>query len=309
MREKILNFVRGLVGTKRLLKDVKRLKEAELFHHYENRRFQLIEHILHDKEKGISSERYVDHDIIVSLTTHGKRIYDVAFTIESIMQQSMKANRIVLWLDESFKGKRLPQSLYNQQKRGLEIAYCMDIRSYTKLVPALKRFPNDAIITIDDDMLYDYDLLERLIAAYLEAPQYVHSCRVHRIVLDDKGYPIPYSSWEQGFSEQGADTLNFATGVGGVLYPPHCLDEEVFNEEVFLDICKYADDVWFYAMALKKGTLVNKVYTRDSKGDDFVINMGVQDIGLLHFNTQGEMLNDSQIKAVFAKYSLFDKLR
>lgn len=103
--------------------------------------------------------------------------------------------------------------------------------------------------------------------------------------------------------------MNFLTGVGGVLYPPDSLDEEVMNEEVFLDICKYADDVWFYAMALKKGTLVNKVRTRDVGSDDYILNDAVQDMGLSMVNTRGEMLNDSQIKAVFTRYGLYDKLK
>ena len=68
--------------------------------HFEQRRNQLLEHILHDKECGVTDEKYFDHQVIVSLTTYGKRLYDVAFTIESIMQQSVKANRIVLWLED-----------------------------------------------------------------------------------------------------------------------------------------------------------------------------------------------------------------
>lgn len=43
-----------------------------------------------------------------------------------------------------------------------------------------------------------------------------------------------------------------ALGYGGVLYPPGAFDEEVFNEKVFMRLCPYADDIWFFAMALKK---------------------------------------------------------
>ena len=114
--------------------------------------------------------------------------------------------------------------------------------------------------------------------------------------------------WKAHISENGAHRLNFFTGVGGVLYPPGSLDEEVYNETTFVSICEYADDVWFNAMALKKGTLVNKVYTRNSSGDDYLLNVEVQDVGLVNLNTKGEMLNDTQIKAVFSKYDLYKKL-
>ncbi len=269
----------------------------------------LVEHILHDTKSGISNQRYTDHDIIVSLTTFGKRIHDVAFTIESLMQQSMKPNRIILWLDNSFKDTQLPQSLINQQKRGLDINFCKDVRSYTKLVPALRNYPNDAIITFDDDLLYDYDIIERLIKAYLQNPNMIHACRANRMILDQNNKPIPYLQWNRKINELGPNRLNFLTGVGGVLYPPGCLDEEVLNEDVFLDICKFADDVWFNAMAIKKGTLVNKVYTRNHFGEDYIQNEGVQDVGLWNVNNRGRSLNDVQLKAVFDKYDLYSKLK
>ncbi len=275
---------------------------------FEQRRYELLNHILHDMELGVSRERYFDHEIVVSLTTWGKRLYDVAFAIESIMQQSMKANKIVLWLEEDLKGKVLPYALQNQQKRGLEIYYCKDLLAYKKLIPSMRKYPNDAIITVDDDLLFDFDLVERLIMAYREQPATIHCCRKH-IMLFNKGRLLPYIKWMRCNSEVGVNKMNFFTGGGGVLYPPHCLDEEVFNEVVFMDICKYADDVWFNAMALKKGTPINKIYTRDPQGEDYLENKGVQDDALKRINLYGDHLNDRQIESVFSRYGLYDKLR
>ncbi len=304
MKKKFLRFIRKIIGTDKFSVVISNTR----LYYFESVRFRLIDHILHDTERGITNQRYTNHDIIVSLTTFGKRINDVAFTIESLMQQSMKANRIILWLDESFKGGELPQSLINQQARGLEINYCTDIRSYKKLIPSLRQFPNDAIITFDDDLLYDYDIIERLIKAYLQNPDVIHTCRANRMILDHHNKPIPYLQWNRKINETGVNRLNFFTGGAGTLYPPGCLDKEVLNEDVFLDICKYADDVWFNAMAIKKGTLVNKVHTRNHLGEDYISNEGVQDVGLWNVNNQGERLNDVQLKAVFDKYDLYGKL-
>lgn len=276
--------------------------------HFEQRRNQLLEHILHDKECGVTDEKYFDHQVIVSLTTYGKRLYDVAFTIESIMQQSVKANRIVLWLEDSLKDKPLPQSLNYQQKRGLEIEYCKDLRSYKKLIPSLRKYPNDAIITVDDDLLYEFDMVESLISAYREQPHYIHCCRKHKVIIKD-GLLKPYNKWVRADCELGINRLNFFTGGAGTLYPPHCLDDEVFNESVFMDICKYADDVWFNAMAIKKGTFINKIYTRNPHGEDYLVNDDLQDTGLKKINLYGDNLNDKQIKAVFTRYKLFDLIK
>ena len=275
--------------------------------HYETRRNYLADHILSNKTPGVSSERYAPHDIIVSLTTYGRRIYDVALTIESIMQQSMKANRIVLWLDDSFKGNHLPTALTSQMERGLEIAYCKDIRSYTKLIPSLKSFPDDAIITVDDDVLYDPYLLCNLTTAYQKNRNSIHCCRAHRMLFDADGTLKPYNQWEACVKETGINKNLFFTGVGGVLYPPHSLDEAILDEDVFLSICPDADDVWFNAMAIKKGTPVNKVFTALGK-DPYLINESVQDTALSIKNVN-KCGNNRQIQAVFSKYGLFGKLK
>lgn len=276
---------------------------------FNQKRYILEQNILHCTAPGITGEHYCGHDIIVSLTTHGRRINDVHLAIESIMGQTVMANRIVLWLGRDMEGRCLPRALQLQQKRGLEVRYCDDMRSYTKLIPALKAFPDAAIITVDDDMVYDFDVLEHLITAYMEDQSYIYCCRQHRMLPDKDNRLLPYAMWQKECPVTGeADVMNFPTGCGGVLYPPGSLDDEVFNETVFMDICRYADDVWFKAMALKKGTLSMKVHTRDLSGNDCLENNRVQDIGLKRINIGGDSLNDKQIKAVFGRYGLYELL-
>ena len=272
------------------------------------RRNHLIEHILHDGSSGITTKHYVDHNIIVSLTTYGLRLHEVALTIESLMQQTMKANRIVLWLADDLENYRMPQALVMQQNRGLEIKFCRDIRSYKKLIPQIKESPNDAIITVDDDILYDYDVLEHLINSYLQQPDFIHSCRVRKMQLDENDLLKPYNKWELKSFEEGVDRLCFLTSGGGTLFPPNCFDDEVFNEDVFMDICPEADDVWFTAMALKKGTYIKKVFTRNEFGEDYIMLPRPLEQGLSVRNV-GLFGNDRQIHAVFSRYSLYEKLR
>ena len=237
---------------------------------YVTRRNVLTETLLHDEAPGITADHSLDHDIVVSLTSYGRRIHEVALTIESLMQQTMKANRIVLWLAEDLAGQELPKALVLQQKRGLEIKYCKDIRSYKKLIPQLKESPDDAIITADDDVLYDYDVLEHLIMAHQKQPEQILCCRARIILFDNNGSLLPYNQWPLVSREEGREARLFLTGIGGILYPPHCFDEEVFNERVFLSLCPNADDAWFTAMAINKGITINKVFTRDEYGEDYI---------------------------------------
>lgn len=259
------------------------------------------------KECGISSTKYCDYDIVVSLTTYGKRLQSVYLTIESIMQGSIKPNRIILWLDDCEDD--IPISLQKQVDRGLEIKkYKPDIRSYKKLIPTLQECPNDAIITIDDDLIYSFDLVENLLKEHLKYKQDICANRVHRIIMKD-GKPISYMKWSWCSDEIGTSNLNFLTGIGGVLYPPHCFSDEVLNEKVFTSICKFADDVWFYAMALLNSTQIRKTFTKSSLGEDYIINESLQDSALCNTNANSSnCMNDIQLNKVLNKYDLFQKL-
>lgn len=307
MKQKILNTLRKLFGIPQMQWQLNQLQSNQMTKS-DYRQFQLWDQILHEQEPGVTNDKYSDATVTVSLTTYGRRMKEAALAIESIMQQTMKANRIVLWLaHEDYK--HIPQSLRMLQARGLEIMECDDLLSYKKIIPSLRKFPDDVIITIDDDVFYSPDALDNLVSAYLEAPQHIHCLRTHRVKTDANGIILPYNQWEWGISEPGPNRRNFFTGCGGVLYPPHCLDEEVLNESVFMKICKHADDVWLNAMALRKGTLVSKVLTRNPNGEDYVLNERAQADGLFQINIRDQMLNDRQLKDVFTTYSLYDKIK
>ena len=291
----------------------------------DNTRFEQLEHRLHSRmvydslmaqalsctESGVSSEHYFDHEVIVSLTSYGRRIFDVAVAIESIMQGSVKPNRIVLWVAEDFQGKHLPVMLQKQMTRGLEVAFCKDTRSYKKLIPSLKKYPDAAIITVDDDVMYRLDFVENLMAAHKEAPDHIVAYRIHRITLEG-GKPQSYLKWAGCAQVDDDSPLNFFTSGGGVVFPAHCLASEAFDEDVFMRICPHADDVWFNAMALLKGTRTIQCKGKDLHGGNFIAVPQSEETPLCAINTtrkrDGTCENDVQLKAVFDRYNLWDKL-
>jgi len=74
--------------------------------------------------------------LIVSLTTIPERIDRVYLAIETLLQQSVKPDYLILWLSESdFSDEYLKSTnhatrrLLNQKNRGLKIELCKDIRS------------------------------------------------------------------------------------------------------------------------------------------------------------------------------------
>ena len=248
-------------------------------------------------------------EIIVSLSTHGKRIYTVFRTIECIFQQTYKANKIILWLgNEEFQNiEELPIILKKQIERGLEIKFVKDVRSYTKLIPALKAFPKATIITVDDDILYRIDFIERLNYKHQKNPTAICCNAARRLALKTPKEFYPYRTNELE-TKIPKDYVNYiAEGFAGILYPPNSLNNEVFNEKVYLSLAPNADDIWFKAMALLNDTPIISARDENDVWEFILVDEDVQDIGLINENIY-EDKNDKQLNAIFNYYKLYDKL-
>lgn len=253
---------------------------------------------------GITTEEISDAEVIVTLTTHGRRIYEAYLAIESIMRGTIKPNRIILWLSDEIKGETLPQTLLNQCKRGLEIRYTNDIGPYTKLIPSLREYPHALLVTIDDDIIYPYDALEMLLNAHVSHPFCICANRCLDVKIKKDRTLASFPTWKELETKGRISKLNFFEGLAGVLYPPGCFPEEVFDEVGFLSICPTADDIWFNCMALKNGTdivLANDHYIRFP----LVFNDSVQDMGLWRINNNiKDCQHDKQLFAVMQHFKL-----
>lgn len=211
---------------------------------------------------GITKEKR-DTKLIVSLTSFPERMYDIHYNLYSLLNQSVKPDEIILWLAlEQFPNKEddIPQKVLNLTKHGLRIEFTNDMKSYKKLIPSLKNYSSDIIITADDDIYYSKDWLEKLYNEYLQNPDCIIAHRCHRVTFDLNKNIAPYTKWEKEIEDDSSSTLNFFTGAGGVLYPPNSLCLDVLNEELFINLAPNADDIWFWAMALlnnKKIKVVN----------------------------------------------------
>jgi hypothetical protein len=134
-----------------------------------------------------------ENRFIITLTSYGKRVKSTApYTICSLLNQTILADRIILWLAE---GTPIPPLLKKLVKKGLEIEYCKDLKSYKKLIPALKKYPDAVLITADDDVYYPENWFEQLKNAYNMDKTKIYAHRIHEIALDQHRNILPYRKW------------------------------------------------------------------------------------------------------------------
>ena len=150
--------------------------------------------------------------------------------------------------------------------------------------------------------------MEKLIKAHNDKTTSICALRMHEMVLGYDGEIVPYKEWHYCVDKCSKDNnLAFFTSGGGVLFPPHCFSDEVFNKDVFMEICNSADDVWFNAMRLLNDIEVSKVFSPNPEADYYItLNSNIDSLDSINW-LKSE--NDKAIKSVFGYYNLFDKIR
>lgn len=195
--------------------------------------------------------------VIVTLTSFPERLVYLHYALYSLMNQSFKPDEIILWLGvEEFPNNEndIPETILSLKDNGLTIKWCEDIKSYKKIIPALNEYPNDILVTADDDIFYPKDWLKNLYEGHLKHPNEIICCGCHKVVLNSDNTFAPFKDWE--LVENGLDPsyLIFSTSGSGALYPPDSLYCDVTNKELFQKLCYWNDDMWLWAMSILNKT-------------------------------------------------------
>lgn len=243
--------------------------------------------------------------LIVTLTSYGPRLSTAYLSISTLLCQKVKPDRVILWLAH---GEKIPKNLTKLCERGLEIRYCDDLKSFTKIIPALKTYPNAILVTADDDVFYNSRWLEKLYNSYLSDPSAIWAQRAYPARLVGPEKLIPFSEMLQCYkSGDKYDFLFLCTGAG-LLIPPLSLPEKVLEVKIFQSLCYSCDDTWITAMAILKDSLCRvvsepysspRIIPQTQKVSLFASNKYVQDIIIhkvfKHFNLY-EQLSKREVK-------------
>lgn len=239
---------------------------------------------------------------IVSLTSFPARIHDIWITIEMILRQSFKPDKVILWLaQEQFPDRKLPKSLTNLVKRGLTIEFCEeDLRAHKKYFYAMQKYPDANIITLDDDLYYDNYVLENVVTLHKYYPRHICTNRAHKFTFYPDKRIKPYRTWQHNVTDIKPSLLLVPTGGAGTLYPKSVLPLITFNNQLIKETCLYADDLWLKVMSLSNET---RVVTNKKYNKDFITIRTTQREKLVSKNVF-EGGNDIQFRAVLDYFGL-----
>jgi hypothetical protein len=164
---------------------------------------EIMSRDLQPRPHGLPSE------LVISLTSYPARFAHLHLVLRSLLAQSVRADRVILWLDAGHEAL-LPRAAHLP---GLEVRICPNWRSYKKIVPTLIEAPDAHIVTADDDIYYGPDWLERLVA---HAGAGVAAHRAHRVTMAGD-QPRSYDDWRRNI--ETPETARLVSGAAIEISP------------------------------------------------------------------------------------------
>ena len=209
--------------------------------------------------------------IIVTLTTIPCRVEYLQRVIDNILNQSVKPDRIILYVPREYEKRSLGKVDFNNLPHGCDIIYCnQDYGPATKILPALQEYKDQdvSLIYCDDDRIYEKNWIKRLTE---KSKQYPRDCII------DEGYNMDFVLFKLWQSKhrikykllrflslglyapkrkmKNREHHDIGEGFGGVLVKPDFFPPEVFD---IPDILWSVDDTWLSGMMHKNGINIRK---------------------------------------------------
>jgi glycosyltransferase involved in cell wall biosynthesis len=211
--------------------------------------------------------------MIISLTSISGREEALMKTIDSLLNQTVKLD-IHLWVSRE---PYLLDKGFTFQPEEVFIHYVPNDGPFRKLLPAVNMFPNEIIITVDDDTEYHPQFVETIMSHYKFGILAFRACTIAE---------TPYNTWEE-VKETTTGLDLFAKGNGGVVYDAQLFQKEDFFNPIYKSLCPTNDDIWINFWRIKEKiplqviTLQNYYKTNQQESRLWFMNMNNNDTMIL----------------------------
>ena len=213
-----------------------------------------ISYNMHFFNKNISSD--VDQELVVSLTSYGKRInYRLILTLKSLIFQKKRPLTIVVYLSHEDYNKMIIflNKHFIKYNNIIKFVKTYDFKSYKKIIPVLSEFPNKYIITADDDILYPEDWIKKI--SISKSKNQLLFYRSHSFQLDAENKIPSYQLWN--FEYYNKNIYNCPTTGGGICFYNGLINTEDYNYDLIKKYFPTTDDLYLFYIIQK-----NKIQTK-----------------------------------------------
>lgn len=206
-----------------------------------------------EKDNYIKSMEKKDKKmVIVSMTTIPKRKDRLMDNLPALLNQSYKFDKLIINIDDNLSDEdyKWYDALLEKDSR-IEINKAeAKWRSCNKLLPTLKKYPEDIIITLDDDIFYPEDTVKELVEWHEKEPECIISHEINPLNIKDD-----YVSYDNAYDvmlmqkEWGKYFSNCA------LFPPHVFDgTDLYDYDKMMECTNGThDELWFWVQSTLNG--------------------------------------------------------
>ncbi len=205
--------------------------------------------------------------LIVSLTTTSERLKLCTQTLISLVNQSFKPEKIIVWISSSAylrdKGICADHQWVREVQAELplvEVRWTDNTGPYRKVLPTLEMCRDeDLVVSADDDIVYGRDWLKKIMAAHLKYPGEIIVGRARQVKRNKLGRETTYLQWPIIREEQVLDRDFVVTFGGGALLPRAAFSfGDILNKD-FLEVAPTSDDLWLSRIIESQSTSVRCV--------------------------------------------------
>ena len=233
--------------------------------------------------------------VIVSMTTIPKRMKRLTDNLPFLLNQSYRYDKLIINVDDNLSED--DYKWYNDLKK-LDDRIEINIaeakwRSCNKLLPTLKKYPHDIIITLDDDVAYPQDTIMYLIQEHMKHPDCIIAHEVNPITIAQNGFISYVNGYDVKLMqiEWGKYLSNCA------LYPPYSFDDDLFDFDKMIECTNGThDELWFWIQSTIHGVqCVGLNYVR-SFAPEMLEQYREDEYCLSAFNNTQEKIDEYMLK-------------
>lgn len=231
-------------------------------------------------------------EVIVSITTIPKRKAMFLQTLPYILKQKY-VKKICINLDNNLSQEDYDfydMQVATQDPR-IEINKSCDSkwRSANKLLPTIQKYPNDVIVTMDDDLSYDDQCVKELVEMYEKNPECIIAQEINPAIYRN-GYLFYVNTIDIKLMQK--EYGKYLTH--SCLFPPHVFDDtEVFDYDKMMKLTHGThDELWFWEQTTLKGIKVIGLDWTISLGIDSTIQHSADEYQLTNINASQQNIDD-----------------